>query len=39
MGVYKIKDKDLGEVTVYKFVGGCGTQEAAYEIYGESYGF
>lgn len=39
MGVYKVKDKDLGEVTVYKFAAGEGTQQAAYEIYGETYGF
>ncbi|MCW6678285.1 hypothetical protein NH286_03870 [Anaerococcus sp. NML200574] len=39
MGVYKIKDKDLGEVTVYKFAAGEGTQQAAYEIYGDTYGF
>lgn len=39
MGVYKKKDKDLGEITVYKFAAGEGTQQAAYELYGETYGF
>lgn len=39
LGTYTIDHKDYGKIKVYKFAGGEGMQEAAFEKYGESYGF
>ena len=39
IATYTIDHKDYGKIKVYKFAGGEGMQEAAYEKYGETYGF
>lgn len=39
LGTYTIDHKDYGKIKVYKFAGGEGMQEAAFEKYGETYGF
>lgn len=39
LATYTIDHKDYGKIKVYKFAGGEGMQEAAFEKYGESYGF
>lgn len=39
LATYTIDHKDYGKIKVYKFAGGEGMQEAAFEKYGESYEF
>lgn len=39
LGTYTIDHKDYGKIKLYKFAGGEGMQEAAFEKYGEDYGF
>lgn len=39
LGTYTIDHKDYGKIKLYKFAGGEGLQETAFEKYGESYGF
>lgn len=39
LGTYTIDHKDYGKIKVYKFAGGEGMQDAAFEKYGEGYGF
>lgn len=39
LGTYTIDHKDYGKIKLYKFAGGEGLQEAAFEKYGEGYGF
>lgn len=39
LGTYTIDHKDYGKIKVYKFAGGEGMQEAAFEKYGEDYRF
>lgn len=39
LGTYTIDHKDYGKIKLYKFAGGEGMQEAAFEKYGEGYGF
>lgn len=39
IATYTIDHKDYGKIKVYKFAGGEGMQEAAFEKYGETYGF
>lgn len=39
LGTYTIDHKYYSKIKVYKFAGGEGMQEAAFEKYGEGYGF
>lgn len=39
LGTYTIDHKDYGKIKLYKFSGDEGMQEAAFEKYGEGYGF
>lgn len=39
IATYTINHKDYGKIKVYKFAGGEGMQEAAFEKFGEGYGF
>ena len=39
LGTYTIDHKNYGKIKLYKFAGGEGLQETAFEKYGETYRF